>query len=389
MRKVEQSKRVRLEIHKCPGCGAQIQFEQPGKPGFIPSDVYEKRLKEGKELLCQRCFKIKNYGMLISDADEEEIMDFLMKVIKNFKHILYVFDVFDFEGTYRPEIIELLSETNILYVANKFDTLPSIISASQLKEWLRNRIDAPNSKIFVTSTKNGFGIKKLKKELEKLSGDLLVLGVTNVGKSSILKALTDSDVTVSPYPGTTLGLVEHKLNKLRIFDAPGIITNDRMIELFDSDCQSKVFAKGEVSRKTFKPYPEDVIFVSGLCQIKAKLLDNFSSVNSELRPIFQIYAPENVTFHKTKNEEFLESYPKHFGKLLVPPCKKFDLSLLNLKEERVIVSSNEELSIAGLCWINVKRGPVEFTLRLPENVKVHLRESLMKPKRKFNENSDD
>ena len=384
MGKFDKTKRSDIKVEKCPGCGATIQFENPGKPGFIPYEVYEKRIEEGKELLCQRCFKIKHYGMLISDADEEEIMSFLMNVLNKFRHVLYVFDVFDFEGTFRPEIIELLSGVNVIYVANKFDTLPSTVGASQLKEWLLNRINVQSSKLFITSTKSGFGISKLKKELEKLTGDLLVLGVTNVGKSSILKAITNSDVTVSPYPGTTIGLVEHRLNKLRIFDAPGIITNDRMIELFDPECQSFVLAKGEVTRKTFKPYPEEVIFVGGLCKIQSKMVND-----SQLRPIFQIYAPENVTFHKTKNNDFLENYSKHFGKLLVPPCKKFDISTLRFKEEVFVIDSYGELSIPGLCWINVKRGPAEFKLTLPENVRVHSREPLMNPKRNLKKNSDE
>lgn len=49
---------------KCPGCGAAIQFEDPKKPGYIPREVYERRLEEGREILCQRCFRMKHYGKL-------------------------------------------------------------------------------------------------------------------------------------------------------------------------------------------------------------------------------------------------------------------------------------------------------------------------------------
>lgn len=364
---------------ECPGCGAEIQFEHPGKPGFIPYEVYEKRLKEGKEIICQRCFKLKNYGMFTSEADEDQIMDFLMKVLKKFKNVMYVFDVFDFEGTFRPEIIELLEKNNVIFVANKFDTLPKTVGANQLKQWLIKRINVPNAQIYITSTKNGFGISKLKKDLERLTGSILVLGVTNVGKSSILKSITESSVTVSPYPGTTIGLVEHKIGKLKIFDAPGIVVGDRMIELFDPECQSKILAKGEVTRKTFKPYPEEMIFIGGLCKLNAVYVPD-----ETLRPIFQIYAPENVAFHKTKNENFINNYSKYFGKVLVPPCGKFDISILNFKEEEIVVDENQELSVSGFCWINVKRGPVKFKLTLPQDVNVYVREALMQPKRKFN-----
>jgi len=217
-----------------------------------------------------------------------------------------------------------------------------------------------------------------------MNGEMLVVGVTNVGKSSILKALTESHVVTSPYPGTTIGLVEHRLGKLRLYDTPGIIVSDRMLDLFDAKCQARILAQGEVTRKTFKPSEEEVIFVSGLCRMTAQLVGV-----SELRPIFQIFAPENVSFHKTSSLEFIQNFQKHFGRLLVPPCGKMSIEGLEFKEERIIVNEEEEVCIPGLCWINVKRGPVEFKITLPKVVKVVVRPSLIKPKRKFNQNKDD
>lgn len=376
---------------KCAGCGAQIQFDNPGKAGFIPIDVYNKRLKEGSEILCQRCFRIKHYGILTSEADEDELDTFLKNAVSRFKNVLYVFDTFDFDGTFRPEILQGINAERVMFVANKYDTLPKTISGSQLKQWLVERIKTlldgyrVNPKdIFITSTKDEFGLSKLKEALEKMNGEVLVIGVTNVGKSSILKALTNSHVVTSPYPGTTIGLVEHKLGKLRLYDTPGIIVSDRMLDLFDAKCQSKVLAQGEVTRKTFKPSEEEVIFVSGLCRITTRLVGD-----SELRPIFQIFAPKNVSFHKTSNSEFIQNFQKHFGRLLVPPCNKTNIEGLEFIEKIVTADECEEICIPGLCWINIKRGPVELRITLPKVVKVVSRPSLIKPKRKFNQNTDD
>lgn len=163
-----------------------------------------------------------------------------------------------------------------------------------------------------------------------------------------------------------------------MYDTPGIIVGDRLIDLFDPQCQAKILARGEVSRKTFKPFPEEVIFVSGLVKIQATLVSQ-----SDARPIFQIFALQQVTFHKTKNLEFIEHPEKHFGRLLVPPCSRFDVSKLNFKKVQMVVDEEHELSIPGLCWINVKRGPVRFVLSVPENVEPKVRTALMKPKRKI------
>lgn len=373
---------LKVTVEKCPGCGATIQFEHPGKPGFIPLDVYQRKLEAGEEIVCQRCFRLKHYKVLTSEADEEEIQKFLRVALRDFEKFVYVFDVFDFEGTFRPEIVRLIEKKEVIFVANKFDTLPKTVSGSQLKSWLMEVIskifEIRPSQLFITSTKNGYGLSKLKDYLLEWGGKALILGVTNVGKSSLLQATTSSNVTVSPYPGTTIGLIEHKVGKLRLYDTPGIIVGDRLIDLFDPQCQAKILARGEVSRKTFKPFPEEVIFVSGLVKIQATLVSQ-----SDARPIFQIFAPQQVTFHKTKNLEFIEHPEKHFGGLLVPPCSRFDVSKLNFKKVQMVVDEEHELSIPGLCWINVKRGPVRFVLSVPENVEPKARTALMKPKRKI------
>ncbi|MFN3691340.1 MAG: ribosome biogenesis GTPase YqeH [Fervidobacterium sp.] len=371
-------------LRKCPGCGAELQFDRPGVLGFIPLDVYNKRLSEGKEILCQRCFKLKHYGMLIEEIDEEEILDFLKKFLNKFQSVMYVIDILDFEGTYRTEINEMIKDKNVIYVVNKFDALPKFVSAKQLKKWLTERIlsvKEGKNKIFVTSTKNGFGISKLKETLERMAGEMLVIGVTNVGKSSLLKMLVSSKATVSPYPGTTVGVIKHKIGNLKIFDTPGIMVNDRMIDLFDVVCQGQILARGTITRKTFKPKSNEVLFVGGFCRIQAELVDN-----PNFKPIFQIYAPENVTFHKTSNPDFLENYQKHFGRLLTPPCSKYDISKIKFKTVVLNVDEGSEISIPGLCWINIKRGISRFYIHLPENVSVYIRPALIKPQRKVNKN---
>ena len=43
---------------KCIGCGVELQFEDKTKEGYVP----EEKFVTEENLLCQRCFKIKNYG---------------------------------------------------------------------------------------------------------------------------------------------------------------------------------------------------------------------------------------------------------------------------------------------------------------------------------------
>ena len=46
----------------CVGCGIELQGTDKNKEGFLPLSVLEKDENQGKDLYCQRCFKIKTMG---------------------------------------------------------------------------------------------------------------------------------------------------------------------------------------------------------------------------------------------------------------------------------------------------------------------------------------
>ena len=48
---------------KCLGCGIELQCEDKNKEGFVP----EEKLLTQENLLCQRCYKIKNYGQNLAN----------------------------------------------------------------------------------------------------------------------------------------------------------------------------------------------------------------------------------------------------------------------------------------------------------------------------------
>ena len=48
---------------KCAGCGIELQFEDKNREGYVP----EEKFMTEENLLCQRCYKIKNYGQNIGN----------------------------------------------------------------------------------------------------------------------------------------------------------------------------------------------------------------------------------------------------------------------------------------------------------------------------------
>ena len=66
-------------IKKCIGCGIELQGENPNSNGYLPKSVLE---SDSKELLCQRCFKIKNYSEYTYVTSNKDNLNNIISQIK-------------------------------------------------------------------------------------------------------------------------------------------------------------------------------------------------------------------------------------------------------------------------------------------------------------------
>ncbi|SHE52678.1 hypothetical protein SAMN02745164_00606 [Marinitoga hydrogenitolerans DSM 16785] len=366
---------------KCHGCGVEIQTNNPEKPGFLPEHVFEKFIGQEDKALCQRCFKLKHYGELIPVTINKDFYNQLKSIIHEFDTVLWVIDIIDFEGTFDKDILNLVKNKNLFLIINKVDLLPKSVPFVELKDWVYNRvkneINIKKDNIRLISAKRDFGINRLIRILkEKGIKKVIVIGTTNVGKSSLLNNITNVKITTSSFPGTTLGIVKRKIQDIEIYDTPGIETNKRFTDFFDIYTQVEMIPHKTISRKTFKPDVGKVIFISAFFRFKI-----LSLAKDSLKPIFLIFAPEKIAFHQTKEERVNELLKNNVGDVLFPPYEKEYPINIEYEKEIYTIDENEELAIPGLGWISVRRGPLNIEIVKPNNIELIVRKPLISPKR--------
>ncbi|MGL4392827.1 MAG: ribosome biogenesis GTPase YqeH [Fusobacteriaceae bacterium] len=373
-----------MKLKKCVGCGIELQTESPNKEGYITADVFES--KRDKHF-CQRCFKLVNYGKNIPVIfDKDDYKKEVLKACDSADVVLAVFDIIDFECSFDETILDVLRDMNSIIVVNKLDLVPDEKHPSEVSDWVKKRLEAEDIvplDIAIISTKNGYGVSGIYKKINHYYKDgakAVVIGVTNVGKSSIInKLLGEKRATVSKYPGTTLKSMKHMIPKtnIELMDTPGLIPKGRISDLVCGECNLKIIPSGEISRKTFKLDKDRVVFLGGLVSFK------INSIEEELKPIISIYASKNIEFLETNLEKQKEYLQNNRTDIFSVPCEKCvdDYKKNEIIKKNIIVQTGEELVFKGLGWLTVKRGPLNIEITMPKAGEILVRDAFVKPKR--------
>lgn len=107
--------------------------------------------------------------------------------------------------------------------------------------------------VVLTSAQNKHAIKEVIDKIEhyRKGRDVYVVGVTNVGKSTLINAIIQeitgdqNVITTSRFPGTTLDKIEIPLDDgSYIYDTPGIIHRHQMAHYLTAKTSSMSALKG-------------------------------------------------------------------------------------------------------------------------------------------------
>ena len=153
---------------KCSGCGIELQFEDKNKEGYVPEEKFVMQ----DDLLCQRCFKIKNYGEnLVNNFSREDYLKEVNESVKKSDIILPIFDIIDFEGSFTEEILDYLRDYRSIILVNKIDLMPDFIHPAEISNWIKDRLaeeDIVPDDIAFISAKSKYGINGIIRKIKNI-----------------------------------------------------------------------------------------------------------------------------------------------------------------------------------------------------------------------------
>ena len=368
-----------MEEILCIGCGVIIQTEDKTGLGFTPQSALEKGLETG-EVYCQRCFRLRHYNEITDvQLTDDDFLKLLHEVGDSDALVVNVIDIFDFNGSVIPGLPRFVSGNDVLLVGNKKDILPKSVKPGKISQWLMERAHEEGLRpvdVVLTSAQNKHAIKEVIDKIEhyRKGRDVYVVGVTNVGKSTLINAIIQeitgdqNVITTSRFPGTTLDKIEIPLDDgSYIYDTPGIIHRHQMAHYLTAKNLKYVSPKKEIKPKTYQLNPEQTLFLGGL--------GRFDFIAGEKQG-FTAFFDNELKLHRTKLEGASDFYDKHLGNLLTPPNNKEKEDFPKLVQHVFTIKDKTDLVISGLGWIRVT-GTAKVAVWAPEGVAVVTRKAII------------
>ena len=367
------------EALHCIGCGAQIQTENPSELGYTPKSALEKGIAND-EVYCQRCFRLRHYNE-IQDVSltDDDFLRLLNEIGEQDALIVNVVDIFDFNGSIIPGLHRFVGKNPVLMIGNKVDVLPKSLKRGKLTQWMRERAHELGLRpvdILLTSAKKAHEMDEVLEKIEayREGRDVYVVGVTNVGKSTLInqiiaKVANVKDViTTSRFPGTTLDKIEIPLDDGHfLIDTPGIIHRHQMAHYLGKKDLKLTAPQKEIKPKVYQLNEGQTLFLGGLAR--------FDYVSGE-KGSFVAYVSNDLNIHRTKMQGADEFYQKHVGSLLTPPQKEEVADFPELVRFEFAIKEKTDVVFAGLGWITVRQ-PGIVAGYAPKGVDVIVRKALI------------
>ena len=253
------------EEKRCSGCGVLLQDQNLLQEGYTTSLEND---------VCQRCFRMKNYGEYqVVTKSNDEYLKILKSVGETKDLVFYITDLLNLEENI--EEIRNIIPNKMILVLNKKDVLPKSVKEEKLINYLKEK-NIEFEEVIVVSVNKNINMDYLLKRIKyyQTSKNVYVVGHTNAGKSSLINKLISNysdntqELTMSPLPSTTLNLVKIDINDyLTLIDTPGLVDNGSILNRVDASMVKKISPKKEIKPRTYQLRKNQSIIIEDLIRI--------------------------------------------------------------------------------------------------------------------------
>ena len=370
-------------VIRCQSCGAILQADSKKEPGFISKAVLENGVP--KIPYCNSCYE-KMLSLNSSALDHEtdkDILKILKDAVATDSLIVWMVDLFNFNGTLNPDVVKRVKKLNIVVIGSKRDLMPSLATDEMLIRYLDERF----SEVGI----NPIAIKLIGSEDEininafldsfaeyRKGRDVYLIGELNSGKTTFINKLlkdyknkTRWQIKTELYPGTNSNVLEIPLtNSSFFYELPDLSNSTSVYSRVEAPVQRIIAPKKEVQMT--RRFIGDG---TAICVGNLACLYVIKGHHTSIR-VFTAEKVEVKTLDIDRVDDFLENNLKK--KTLKPVSERYrsfrdyDLFEYDLEDDDL----RHDISVEGLCWFSMRGKGQTVRVLLPKGAAV--KESLSK-----------
>ena len=373
-------------VLRCYHCGAILQCENENEKGYIiPESLH--RATPIQIIYCDKCFetmKAFNNSELEQQVDQE-VLKILDDAYATDALIIWVVDLFSFNGTLNSEIAKKVKKLNVIVVGNKRDLFPTNVKDESLMEYLADRFTAygikPKSVRLLGAT-NKIDSKELIDAMNtaRKGHDVYMIGNSTSGKTSIINRAmkgfenkTTRQIKTITYPGTSVNVLEIPLSRSSFFyELPGISQTTSATGKLEKDVVRQIVPKKAVKLITRTMSAGDALMVGSLAAfeiIKGKTTN------------YRFYSAEGVETRKVQSKKLDDYINENNIRRFARPVSERLVSFLDYDMFEYAMENDKkwhDIAIEGLGWLSFIAQGQMIRVRLPKGVA--LKESIAKIK---------
>ena len=345
---------------RCLGCGALLQNTDSSKIGYV-QDI--------KMDYCKRCFQMIHYD-IHNDNDFVTDNNLVLEKLRTLTgQYVWIIDIFDLDSSLDSVLAQFFTEINCHIILNKCDLLPEKVNYQKIGQYVLKRIKDKKincSAIITRGTNPDF----LDNFYHYVSTDdnLIICGLANVGKSTIINQLIGKDVlTTNRYPGTTIEINQINTDFSIVNDTVGLVCPYSIQQYLTPKQLKAVLPSNKVRVTVFQLKQNQTISISGLCKIDIK--------NNQDATVI-LYLSNQIKLHRCKYENSEKLWQNNYGKLLSLTVNKCS-GLKQMKTYKFSHNGKKDYFISGLGFITVISKKADVEISIYDKIMVKQREAMI------------
>ena len=348
-------------VLRCYNCGAVLQSKKKNEKGYIPEELFETYEGDGRVLYCQKCFDVMkglNTGALEQNIDKAttKILD---DAIATDAYIIYVVDLFAFNGTLNPDIVKKIKKLKVSVIGTHRDLFSSLIKDATLERFINERFEECGIKpesVTILGAEDEIDMEALISHFDKArkAHDIYIIGSKSSGKTSLINRFLKSYVNKTKWPiktenyrGTNVKVMSIPLsNSSFIYELPGFSLSTSVVGKVEKDVQKLIVPRRKIETHYRTLMKGDALAIGSLA---------YFEICSGRATAVKFYCAEGVEIKKLSAEKVDDFMDENNRKRLLRPVsdrinnfRDYDLFEYQMENDGQI----HDISVQGLGWLS-------------------------------------